>query len=483
MLNLREIRTVSLAADPMRLATTWPDDWPLMMIHSGRPHPRWARWSILARPIASWRFHERSIFRGARIVDLPETTSDDPLDLLDRILKATAHTRDPSLSVKLPFTGGWIGYISYDLGRIIEPCAQTTRGNRGARMDRPWPLIEMAYCPDALVYDNTRGVWYEIGSGQLSEQLKANESPVWSGDHPNPEIGILRSSFDPDTYLDAIGRTIEYIEAGDVFQANITQRFSTPFTGSPRALWQAALACSQAWYGAYLEFDDASDNDARRIISVSPELFLQVNPEDRSVISRPIKGTRPQSIDPEVLRNSAKDKAELNMIIDLMRNDLGRVCEYGTVLVPKARAIESHPTVHHGVGEVTGTLRHNVTSGELLRATFPGGSVTGAPKIRAMQIIDELEPVRRGPYCGAIGWFSDSGHVSLNIAIRTLLLSGRHDSTTHCFQGTLDYGAGGGIVADSDPLSEYRESLDKAAVLRLTLEELRRPALETRPSS
>ncbi|MCH7573054.1 MAG: anthranilate synthase component I family protein, partial [Planctomycetes bacterium] len=451
MLNLREIRTVSLATDPMRLATTWPDDWPLMMIHSGRPHPRWARWSILARPIASWRFHERSIFRGARIVDLPESTSNDPLDLLDRILKATAHTRDPSLSVKLPFTGGWIGYISYDLGRVIEPCAQTTRGIRGARMDRPWPLIEMAYCPDALVYDNTRGVWYEIGSGQLSEQLRANESPVWSGYHPNPEIGTLRSSFDPDTYLDAIGRTIEYIEAGDVFQANITQRFSTPFSGSPRALWQAALACSQAWYGAYLEFDDASDNDARRIISVSPELFLQVNPEDRSVISRPIKGTRPQSIDPEVLRNSAKDKAELNMIIDLMRNDLGRVCEYGTVLVPKARAIESHPTVHHGVGEVTGTLRHNVTSGELLRATFPGGSVTGAPKIRAMQIIDELEPVRRGPYAGAVGYIDFAGNMDTCITLRTLVITPGDDG-----QWRVDAQVGAGIVADSQPSREYQ---------------------------
>ncbi len=480
MLDSREIRTVSLTADPMRLAAAWPDDWPLMMIHSGRPHPRWARWSILARPIASWLFHERSIFSGARIVDLPESASDDPLELLDRLLKATANAHNPSPAVELPFTGGWIGYVSYDLGRIIEPYAQTAQG---ARLDRPWPLIEIAYCPDALVYDNTNGVWYEIGSGQLSEHLKVDDYPDWSGDHPNPEIGTIRSSLHPDTYLDAIGRTIEYIEAGDVFQANITQRFSAPFSGSSRALWQAALACSQAWYGAYLEFDGADESDSRRVISISPELFLQVNPKDRSFISRPIKGTRPRTIDPEVLRNSAKDVAELNMIIDLIRNDLGRVCEYGSVRVPEERVIESHPTVHHGVGEVTGTLRHDVTVGALLRATFPGGSVTGAPKIRAMQIIDELEPVRRGPYCGAIGWFSDSGHVGLNIAIRTMLLSGGHDLTTHCFRGTLDYAAGGGIVADSDPLSEYRESMDKAAVLRLTLEQLKRPALETRPSS
>ena len=464
----------------MQLARVWPGDWPLMMIHSGRSHPRWARWSILARPITTWRFQERSIFSGAEIVDVPVTESDDPLDIMDRILQATALSHDTSPSLRLPFTGGWIGYVSYDLGRVIEPYAQVAKG---ARIDRPWPLIELAYCPDALVHDNTTGEWHEVGSGQLSEQLRLDESPGWSGEHLSAEIGVIQNSLDPDSYLNVIGRAIEYIEAGDVFQASITQRFSAPFSGSSRALWEAALDSSRAWYGAYLEFGDTEEDDARRIISISPELFLQVNPENRSVISRPIKGTRPHFIDPEVLKNSSKDEAELNMIIDLMRNDLGRVCEYGTVRVPEARAIESHPTVHHGVGEVTGTLRPGVTCGQLLRATFPGGSVTGAPKIRAMQIIDELEPVRRGPYCGAIGWFSDNGHVSLNIAIRTLLLSGSHDSTTNRFQGMLDYGAGGGIVADSDPLSEYRESLDKAEVLRLTLKQLQRRSLETRPSS
>ncbi|MEE8153446.1 MAG: chorismate-binding protein, partial [Phycisphaerales bacterium] len=160
----------------------------------------------------------------------------------------------------------------------------------------------------------------------------------------------------------------------------------------------------------------------------------------------------------------------LHMIVDLMRNDLGRVCEYGSVRVPQSRAIETHPTVHQGVAEITGSLRADVTLGRLLGATFPGGSVTGAPKIRAMQIIDELESICRGPYCGAIGWISDHGFTRLNMAIRTIALTGRRKTGAwDKMVGTLDYGVGGGIVADSQPIAEYRETLDKAAVLRLVL--------------
>ncbi|MCH7602962.1 MAG: hypothetical protein IIB54_09370 [Planctomycetes bacterium] len=238
MPDSRAIRTIGLEADPMQLARVWPDDWPLMMIHSGRSHPRWARWSILARPIAAWRFDGRSKFSGAEIVDVGDVEPDDPLDILDGILQATAQSNEPSPTARIPFTGGWIGYLSYDLGRVIEPCAQTTRG---ARKDRLWPLIELAYCPDALVHDNINGQWYEVGSGQLREQLRLDDSPAWSGEHPSAEIGDIQSSLDPDSYLNAIGRAIEYIEAGDVYQANITQRFSAPFSGSSRALWQAAM--------------------------------------------------------------------------------------------------------------------------------------------------------------------------------------------------------------------------------------------------
>jgi para-aminobenzoate synthetase component 1 len=224
------------------------------------------------------------------------------------------------------------------------------------------------------------------------------------------------------------------------------------------------MRLSGAWYGGYLELPDG-----RCLLSLSPELFLDVESGTRRVVTRPIKGTRPASVSEAELLASAKDAAELHMIVDLMRNDLGRICEFGSVQVPVARTIETHPTVHHGVGEVTGRLRDGVKLYELLRATFPGGSVTGAPKIRAMQIIDELEPVTRGPYCGAVGFVGGGDRIVLNIGIRTLVLTGqRPDGRWDRLTGRLDYGVGGGIVADSDPRAEYRETVDKAEILKRT---------------
>jgi anthranilate/para-aminobenzoate synthase component I len=191
------------------------------------------------------------------------------------------------------------------------------------------------------------------------------------------------------------------------------------------------------------------------LISNSPELFLRVTP-DRRVITRPIKGTRPRLPGMEIeLRDSLKDQAELNMIIDLERNDLGRVCEVGSVRVSEPRSIEAHPTVYHGVATVEGKLRPEVTFVDLLRATFPGGSITGAPKIRAMQIIEELEPVRRGPYCGAIGYVAPDGTMEFNVAIRTMILK----------DGMVHVPVGGGIVADSDPREEYEETLVKSRAM------------------
>jgi anthranilate/para-aminobenzoate synthase component I len=195
------------------------------------------------------------------------------------------------------------------------------------------------------------------------------------------------------------------------------------------------------------------------LISNSPELFLRVTP-DRRVITRPIKGTRPRLPGMEIeLRDSLKDQAELNMIIDLERNDLGRVCEVGSVRVSEPRSIEAHPTVYHGVATVEGKLRPEVTFVDLLRATFPGGSITGAPKIRAMQIIEELEPVRRGPYCGAIGYVAPDGTMEFNVAIRTMILK----------DGMVHVPVGGGIVADSDPREEYEETLVKSRAMLAAL--------------
>jgi anthranilate/para-aminobenzoate synthase component I len=250
-----------------------------------------------------------------------------------------------------------------------------------------------------------------------------------------------------------VDRAIEYIRAGDVFQVNLSQRFSVPHAEHPAVLYARLRRDSPAWYGACLAYDDFA------ILSNSPELFLRVEPQPdgrRRVITRPIKGTRPRAAGMDAqLRDSAKDQAELNMIVDLERNDLGRVCEIGSVKVTEPRTIEAHPTVYHGAATIEGTLREDVTFLDLLRATFPGGSVTGAPKIRAMQIIEELEPVRRGPYCGAIGYLAADGFMEFNVAIRTMILKA----------GEVHIPVGGGIVADSDPAAEYEETLVKAKAM------------------
>ncbi|MHC4991374.1 MAG: anthranilate synthase component I family protein, partial [Planctomycetota bacterium] len=386
----------------------------------------------------------------------------DPLADLDAVLATTAR---PVSHEGPPFCGGWIGSISYELGALLEPAANAA-GDVGD--DRGWPLIDLAWCPDALVHDRVRGVWHAVGEPPPLER----KSPRCLEPLPPWMLESLPSSMSREQYVDAVARTIEYIAAGDVFQANIAQRLTVPWTpsadpGEVRQLALHALKCSGAWYGAALEL-----TRGRVLASMSPELFLELDARTRRVTTRPIKGTRPAHVDRHQLDASAKDAAELHMIIDLMRNDLGRVCRLGSVVVEESRVIESHETVHHGVGQVSGIVRDGVEIIELLAATFPPGSITGAPKIRAMQIIDELEPVGRGPYCGVIGFLGDDGGACLNVAIRTMLIDPKH--------GRLDYGVGAGIVADSVPAHEYDETLAKAAILQRVWATAggRRPPLE-----
>ncbi|HEY0777616.1 MAG TPA: aminodeoxychorismate synthase component I, partial [Gemmatirosa sp.] len=262
----------------------------------------------------------------------------------------------------------------------------------------------------------------------------------------------LRSSFTRAAYVDAVARVREYILAGDIFQANLSQRFEAPLGEPPWAVYQRLRARNAAPFAAYVDFPEAT------ILSASPERFLRVDPAGR-VETRPIKGTRPRGDSPEhdaalgrALVESAKDRAENLMIVDLMRNDLSRACAPGTVRVPELFALEQYATVHHLVSTVIGELAPGADAFDLMRAAFPGGSITGAPKVRAMEIIAELEPSARGVYCGAIGYWSATGATDTSIAIRTAVARG----------GRLYFSAGGGIVADSDPEGEYGETLDKA---------------------
>ena len=278
----------------------------------------------------------------------------------------------------------------------------------------------------------------------------------------SPEVParIATSNFSRDAYCAVVQRALNYIGAGDVYQLNLAQRFSIPWPCGDAASAQLYLrlrAESPAAYGAFLGAELVGNKLS--VCSISPELFLSAR--GRNVTTRPIKGTRPRTRDHEAnaaaereLAQSPKECAELNMIVDVERHDLGRVCEFGSVRVESAGEIETLPTLYHRVATVTGRLRPRCGPASLLRAAFPGGSITGAPKIRAMQLIRELEPDPRGIYCGAIGWLGLNGDLDLNIAIRTAV----HDTVS----GVVQYHAGSGIVADSDPEREYDETLHKA---------------------
>ena len=331
------------------------------------------------------------------------------------------------------YAGRWVGYLGYDLGRLFERLPQA------ARDDLRLPLFQFTHHGSNADPPPTRA----------AQRLEA----------PRPaRYDPPRWNFSRAGYEAAVRRAIDYVAAGDVFQVNLSQRCTLGLREPVEAVYGRLLADAPAAYGALLDYG------THALVCNSPELFLRVTPLPggrRRVVTRPIKGTRPRAPGmAEQLRASAKDEAELNMIVDLERNDLGRVCEIGTVKVTEPRTIEAHPTVYHGVATVEGLLRPGVTFVDLLRAAFPGGSVTGAPKIRAMGVIDELEPVRRGPYCGAIGYLASGGTVELNVAIRTMIVTP---------DGLVHVPVGGGIVADSDPAAEYEETRVKARAMLAAL--------------
>jgi para-aminobenzoate synthetase component 1 len=405
---------------------------------------------------------------GARLVDDGERTElrspdggvvtlgTDPFLALERW--CTQHgvepdaARDPELP---PFTGGLIGAFGYDLARRVERLPSiATDDRRGLLLSLRVAELVVAIAParDAaalLVRPLLTGA--AVLSRRADDVASKLAAATTSGaPPPAPGRRSVTTSLPRADYLAAVETVLEHIAAGDCFQVNLSQRLSTSFEGSTEDLYRRLRDASPAPHGAVLP--DVG------VASVSPETFLAV--AGRDVTVRPIKGTRPRDADPDLdaahaddLATSAKDRAENVMVVDLERNDLGRVCVPGSVRVPRLCAVEAHPTVWHLVSDVVGRLRHGLGYGELLRATFPCGSITGAPKVRAMEVIESLEPVRRGWYCGAVGFLSP-GAASLSVAIRTAT---RHPD------GTVDHGVGGGIVADSDPEAEHAESLDKAA--------------------
>lgn len=401
----------------------WPDALPLAALVTGAGHGDHARLSMLAVPTETVECR----------------THDDALAALARV----GDERD----------GTWCIAATYELARAFEP----TSLPRARMPDDGWPLATLVRCGARLELDHATGRWTaHHGAESLAEEL-GGRMRAGTGAAGVARIEGLEPDLAAGAYERMVAKAVSLVHAGDVFQANVAQRFSARWSGARRAIMRAAFAASRPRYGAWIE------TPTHALASMSPELFLEVDRAAGSIVTRPIKGTRAAHEPASGLMASPKDAAELHMIVDLMRNDLGRVCTIGSVRVSEPRSIERHPTVQHAVAEVSGTLRHGIGHAALLRATFPPGSVTGAPKIRAMQIIDELEPFSRGPYCGALGWLGDDGAVALNVAIRTFGLEEAEGGTR------LSYWTGCGIVADSDPDRECRESHEKAAVALLAV--------------
>ena len=415
-------------ADPLAALDAIADLPQPFLLASTLPGPR-ARWSFFgADPFQSFRGGRWEVAAAAW-----------------RAARSTARSR------RAPFTGGAVGYWAYDFGRRLE----RWRG-------QGW------------LFSSGRPETGPSRASRARERLAtfARRLEAAAAAAPPPaafaaSIATPRSKVERAAYLDAVTRVREHIARGDIFQANLSQRWSASLESltrpgaAGRALFEALARCSPAPHAAFLDLGDHA------VISASPERFLELR-GDR-VETRPIKGTRRRGADraedearAEALAHSPKDRAENVMIVDVLRNDLGRVCETGSIGVPALCELERFPQVFHLTSTVTGRLRHGLDALDLLTACFPGGSITGAPKLRAIEIIDALEPVRRHIYTGAIGYLDWSGDADLSVAIRTATATPR----------ALHFAAGGGITADSEPAAEYDETLDKAAGMMSALRAL-----------
>ncbi len=471
--------------------TPWLDPWDacrrlaplahLLFLDSADAHPSLGRYSFVSADPFRWL----CVRQGRIVGDGEEHRQLDPFVVLSEQMKCW-HIE--TLAGLPPFQGGAAGLFGYDLCHHIERLPRPRRDEFGT------PDLAVGFYDWVAAFDHSQRRACIISTGlpeteparrrqRALRRLRAVHAWLYGvkragGVNPPVEVtggltpparptvaaptdlyslpnfpGVL-SNFDRAGYLAAARRAIDYIHAGDCFQINLSQRLLHRATLAPLELYHRLRRRNPAPFAGYFDLGDFA------IASASPERFLRV--EQGRVETRPIKGTRPRGSTPEEdarqrddLLRSAKDRAENVMIIDLLRNDLGRVCAYGSVQVEAVCRLESYRTVHHLVSEVVGRLRPGLGAIDLLRAAFPGGSVTGAPKVRAMEIIAELEPTARGPYCGSLGYLGFDGSMDTNILIRTFTLG----------RGWMQFPVGGGIVADSTPESEYEETLHKAAGL------------------
>jgi para-aminobenzoate synthetase component I len=495
----------STAHSPESLAAGLLDQPGVVLLHSAQFDAIQGRLSLVtARPFLTFRSSgpdcevraEGEIWRS----------SGNPWHRLRDLCKRYELSNQPDLPFPL---GGCFGYWGYDLKNFVEP-----RLPHRALDDLGLPDCQLGFYDSLVVFDHVLGKTWVVSTGlgrdgSASPRRQSDATAFWlsrlasseapkdaqpgslhfrheaplshpsgtlsplrgaragrgvpgavqgfgarspsSGTSPSASTGPLRSNLSRQEYVAAVERAQRYIRAGDIYQANLAQRLWAPWLDSGWAFHQRHMAASPAPFAAYLDYGHW------QISSASPELFFRMS--GAQVRTRPIKGTQPRAADPDTdarlayeLQTSPKERAELVMITDLLRNDLGRVCEYGSVRVPDLMRLERFAHVQHLVSTVEGRLRPGLSHLEALATCFPGGSVTGAPKIRAMEIIDELEPTTRGPYTGCLGYLGFNGESQLSIVIRTAL----------CRPGSVHFHTGAGIVADSQPEAEYEETLAKA---------------------
>jgi para-aminobenzoate synthetase component 1 len=391
----------------------------------------------------------------------------NPFDILAILLKMYSMEKGAS---PVPFTGGAVGYLSYDLRHFIEKLP------KDAIDDLELPESYLGFYDTLLAFDNLLAKTYIVSTGfpetddrcreeRASSRLEeVRRDLLCAGNKDRRKKTVrdaaagkraeLKSGFSHKEYIAAVKKARQYIIEGDIFEVNLSQRFEAELNITPYELYKRLRRINPAPFAGYLNFRDVA------VVSASPERFIHLRGD--SVETRPIKGTRPRGENPQQdealadeLLNSPKDRAENIMIVDLERNDLGRVCRYGSVKVTELAILEVFPTVFHLTSTIIGRLNEDKKAIDLLRAVFPGGSITGAPKVRAMEIIDEIEPTRRSVYTGSIGYLGFNGDIDLNIAIRTIIVK----------KNKAYFQVGGAIVYDSDPEAEYQETLHKAKAM------------------
>tara|TARA_R110002049_G_scaffold13509_2_gene58577 strand:+ start:211218 stop:212594 length:1377 start_codon:yes stop_codon:yes gene_type:complete len=421
-----------------------------IFLDSGRPVSKFGRYDIFSA-YPKTTFVTRGKLTTITTGGNQQLVPDDPFELLAHELSANFIQSD-----ELPFTGGALGFFSYDLGRRIEKMPSTALDDTGIP-EMAIGIYHWAYIADhlekkAVLVGDLSEPRVRLNWKDIIDNVSQVGNVASNGEYK--ALDKIQSNMTAEQYAEKFSKVKNYISSGDCYQVNLAQRFNVPVEGDSWSGYQHLRKINPSPFGAYMNIPEC------KVLSVSPERFLQVN--NGVVETKPIKGTRPRSKDEKIdnelvleLESSTKDRAENVMIVDLLRNDLSKCCDVNSVKVTKLFNIESYPTVHHLVSTIEGKLPNKTSPVELLRECFPGGSITGAPKIRAMEIIEELEPHRRGLYCGSIGYIGFNRKMDTNIAIRTII---QKDNQAYFY-------AGGGLVWDSQVDEEYQETFDKAAAM------------------